>query len=327
MNHIQLAAYGTPDVLRVVAAPVPVPQAGQVLLKVAAAGVNYADLLRRRNTYFAATPLPYVLGNEAVGEIVAVGTGVGAPHSVGARVLAILPGGGGYAEFVVAQAAYCVPLPPSISTPAAAAIFVQGTTAQLMLTHLVADLTGKSLLVHAGASGVGTLLIQLAKLGGAARVIATAGSPAKLALATALGADAGINYTDDTWPAQVVAANEGRPVDVIFEMVGGEVFNKSFACLATGGRVIVYGAASGEQGTVFSEQLVNAGHSVLGFNLAYYLTHQQPLWQAALGAVMGRLADGTLHVETSDTFPLHEAAAAHRRIEARQTTGKVILTP
>ncbi|WP_046246544.1 quinone oxidoreductase family protein [Hymenobacter terrenus] len=327
MKQVQIQAYGSPDVLQVVGAGIPVPAPGQVLVKVEAVGVNYADLLRRRNTYFAPTPLPNVLGNEAVGAIVAVGAGVGAPYAVGTRVLAILPSGGGYAEYVAAEAPYCVPLPPSIPAAAAAAIFVQGTTAQLIISHLVPDLAGKTLLVHAGASGVGTLLIQLAKRAGAARIIATASSAEKLALAASLGADAGVNYTEAQWPEQVLAANEGQKVDVVFEMVGGEVFNQSFACLAMGGRMVVYGAASHVQGVLHSEQLPNQGHSVLGFNLAYYLTHQQPLWQAALGTIIGLLAQGELRVQTANSFALADAAEAHRQMEARQTTGKVVLVP
>lgn len=327
MKHVQLETYGAPDALRLTETTIPTPKPGEVLLQVHAAGVNYADLLRRRNTYFAATPLPYVLGSEAVGTVVAAGPGVDAAYGVGTRLLAILPAGGGYAEYVAAPAQYCVPLPPSISSADATAVFVQGTTAQLMLSHLTPDLAGQTVLVHAAASGVGTLLVQLAKRRGAARIIATASTPEKLALAAALGADAGVNYTAPDWLDHVRAANDGRGVDVVFEMVGGEVFNQSLACLAMGGRMVVYGAASGVQGVVHSEQLPNQGLSVLGFNLAYYLRELQPLWQEALATVIGLLAQGALRVETASTFALADAAEAHRQIEARHTMGKVVLIP
>ena len=133
MKQVQLNQYGSPDVLKLVETNIPQPKTGEVVIKVEAIGVNYSDTLRRRNQYFQPTPLPYVLGSEAVGQIISIGEGVTEPFAIGATVLAMLPFGGGYAEYVLAIAQYCVPLPPNIDAKTATAIFVQGSTAQLMI--------------------------------------------------------------------------------------------------------------------------------------------------------------------------------------------------
>lgn len=320
--------YGSPDVLKLVDVDVPQPAEGEVLIKIEAIGVNYSDALRRKNTYFMPTPLPYVLGAEAVGEVVALGAGLQAqPLQQGVRVLAILPNGGGYAEYVTAQAQYCVPLPPSIHAADATAIFVQGSTAHLMLHRVAGNIRGASVLVHAGGGGVGSLIVQLAKAAGAANVIATGSSEAKLAVAQNVGADATVNYTHPDWPAKVIKANGGKKVDVILEMVGGDVYTQSFECLAQGGTMIVYGAASGQKGFMHAEHFVDENQTVAGFNLAHYIQHKTQMWQASLGAVIGMLAEGKLRVHVGQTFALNDAAKAHKQLEARQTTGKIVLNP
>ncbi len=167
MKKMQLTQYGVPEVLQLTEAPIPQPKAGEVLFKIQAIGVNYSDILRRKNTYFQPTPLPYTLGHEAVGIIEAVGEGVNEPFIAGARVLAILPGSGGYAEYAVAPTQYCVPLPPHIDVKEATAIFVQGSTAQLLVSAIAGDIAGKTVMINAAGGGVGSLLVQLAKMAGA----------------------------------------------------------------------------------------------------------------------------------------------------------------
>lgn len=324
MKQVSLTSFGSIESLQVVEQPVPSPGKGQLLVRVIAAGVNYSDLLRRRNTYFMPTPLPYVLGAEAVGEVVALGDGVGEPYQTGSRVLAILPAGGGYAEYVVAEAAYCVPLPPHVDAAAATAIFVQGSTAHLMLHQLASDLHGKTVLIHAAAGGVGSLLVQLAKLAGA-RVIATASTEAKLQVARELGADLTINYTSGNWPSLLLAANDGEKVDLVLEMVGGKIYEQSFECLTIDGTMIVYGAASGEKGFIHSEAFVDGSFQILGFNLAHFIQYKTELWQQSLGAVIGLLAEGKVQVVSSSSYPLREVRQAHLDIENRLTTGKVVL--
>jgi NADPH2:quinone reductase len=324
-KQIVLSQYGSPDVLLWTDAQLPSPKAGEVIIKTEAIGVNYADTLRRRNKYFQPTPLPYVLGSEAVGEIVQTGEGVQPPFVKGARVLAILPAGGGYSQFVTAMAQYCVPLPPNISSPVATALFVQGSTAQLMMTHVARELKGKSVLVTAAVGGVGSLLVQLAKLSGAT-VLAASSSKEKLNVAKANGADALINYSQPGWQKQVRQATNGRGVDVAFETVGGEVYNETVQSLAAGGHLIIYGCASGIQGNVRPEYFVDENLTQSGFNLAHYITHHMPQWQEALGTVIGLVAQGQVKVSTAQTFALKDAAEAHRQLEARQTTGKIVLT-
>ena len=324
-KQIILPQYGSPEVLLWRDAQLPSPKAGEVIVKTEAIGVNYSDTLRRRNLYFQPTPLPYVLGAEVVGEIVQTGEGVEPPFVKGARVLAILPAGGGYSEYVTAMAHYCVPLPPNISSPAATGIFVQGSTAQLMVAHVAKELKGKSVLVNAAAGGVGSLLVQLAKLQGA-HVLAASSSSEKLTVAKANGADVLINYAQTGWSEQVRKATSGRGVDIAFETVGGDVYNETVRSLAAGGHLIIYGCASGVQGNVRPEYFVDENLTQSGFNLAHYITHHMPQWQEALGTVIGLMAQGQIKVATTKAFALKDAAEAHRQLEARQTTGKIVLT-
>jgi NADPH:quinone reductase len=325
MKQVQINQYGSPDVLKLVETDIPQPKAGEVVIKVAAIGVNYSDTLRRRNQYFQPTPLPCILGSEAVGKIVEVGEGVETPFKVGTTVLAILPFGGGYAEYVAAIAQYCVPLPPNIDTKTATAIFVQGSTAQLMISQIAPDLQGKTVLINAAAGGVGSLLVQLAKLNGA-NVIGASSSAEKLEVVKENGADSTVNYSNLNWSEKVKEANAGKGVDIIFDAVGGDVYNESLKCLAQGGQIIVYGCASGVQGNVHPEHFVDENISQSGFNLAFYITTKMQVWQEALGTVIGLIAQGKLKIEAPKTFDLKDAAEAHRQIEARQTTGKVVLT-
>jgi NADPH2:quinone reductase len=326
MKQVRFSSYGEPSVLDIIHTPVPTPGEGQVLVKVKASGVNFSDILRRQNRYFMPTPLPYFPGVEAVGEIVALGGGVGVPYRPGMMVLAILPHGGGYAEFVVAPAQYCVPLPEGMDPAVATGIFVQGCTAHLMISQLAGDLLGKTVLVNAAAGGVGSLLVQLAKQAGA-KVIATASTDKKLAWAQTYGADVCINYSAAGWGEQLRAATEGVGVDLAFEMVGGEVYNETIRSLRKGGTIIVYGCVSGVQGSIHPEFFVDENISQMGFNLAYFIGTYPSIWQESLGAVIGLVAQGKLRIETAHQFALDEVAEAHRQIESRETTGKVVMVP
>lgn len=324
-KQVVFTTYGSPDVLHVVDTPLVEPEADEVLIRVSTAGVNYSDTLRRRNQYFQPTPLPYVLGAEAVGVVEAVGPAVPDSMQPGTRILAILPFGGGYGQYVRAQAQFCVPLPLSISDTAATAIFVQGSTAQLMMTQLAGNVQGKTVLITAAAGGIGSLLVQLAKQGGAT-VLAAAGSDDKLAVSKALGADILLNYSAPEWGQAVRESTGGKGVDIAFETVGGTVYDHTIRSISPGGRLIVYGCASGVQGQIHPEYFVDENITQTGFNLAYYITTQMPVWQQALGTVIGKIAGGQLRIQTPKTFALMDAAEAHRQIEARLTTGKVVLT-
>jgi NADPH2:quinone reductase len=322
IKQVQFSAYGSPDVLTVVESEIPVPQAGEIRVKVEAIGVNYSDILRRKNMYFMPTPLPYVPGAEVVGLVDESGS---SSLKMGQRVLAILPGGGGYSEYITANEQFCIPLPPHIDAAQATAIFVQGSTAHLILNQLAGDLAGKTVLIHAAAGGVGSLLVQLARHMGAT-VIGT-GSPGKLGTIQQLGAIAAIDYTKQGWHENVIQANQGQKVDLVLEMVGGEVYEKSFSCLKPMGTMIVYGAASGKKGIIHSEHFVNESHSLISFNLAHFIQYRMQDWQASLAAVIGLVAEGKLVIDVSHQFTLSEAAMAHTKIEDRQTTGKVVIIP
>lgn len=327
MKQVQFAEYGNSDVLQLIEKQIPTPQAGELLIKVEAAGVNYSDILRRRNTYFMPTPLPYILGAEAVGVIEQAGEGLDeTPFQPGSRVLAILPSGGAYSEYVIANPMYCVPLPPHVDAKAASAIFVQGSTAHLIINEVLGDIEGKTILIHAAAGGVGSILVQLAVLAGA-RVIATASSEAKLQYAKELGAEIGINYTESDWPAKLLAANGGEEVDYVLEMVGGEIYAQSFACLKEGGTMVVYGAASGKKGYIHSEHFVDKCQQLRSFNLAYFIQNKSQLWQQSLGAMIGLIAESKIKIQVSNSYPLSHASLAHADIEARKTIGKVVLIP
>jgi NADPH:quinone reductase len=326
MKQVQFSQYGTPNVLKLIETDIPQPKTGEVLIKIEAIGVNYSDTLRRRDKYFQATPLSYILGSEAVGKIVSIGEGVSEPYVIGTTVLAILPFGGGYSEYVSAIAQYCVPLPPNIDAKTATAIFVQGSTAQLMISQVAQNLKDKTVLINAAAGGVGSILVQLAKLNGA-KVIAASSSDDKLNIAKVNGADEIINYSNPNWSEKVKQANDGKGVDIAFEMVGGEVYNETIKSLAQGGHLIVYGCASGVQGNIHPEHFVDENISQSGFNLAFYINTKMPVWQEALGTIIGLIGQGQLKISTPKTFALKDVAEAHRQIEARQTTGKVVLIP
>lgn len=323
-KQVRLTAYRTADVLQLIEANLPTPAPGEVVIRVRAVGVNYSDILRRQNKYFQPTPLPYVLGAEAVGVIEALGEGVEAPYSTGTRVLAILPFGGGYGEYVRANAQFCIPLPPSIDDAAATGLFVQGSTAQLMMAEVAGKVAGKTVLITAAAGGVGSLLVQLGKMNGAT-VISAASSERKLAVCQALGADVTVNYTQSNWHEQVKAACKGDRVDIAFETVGGTIYTDTIRSLASGGHLIIYGCASGLQGVIHPEYFVDETIRQSGFNLAFYMTNKLAVWQEAIGVVIELVAQGQLRIETPKLFALSEAAEAHRQLEARQTTGKVVL--
>lgn len=246
---------------------------------------------------------------------------------VGDRVLAILPTGGGCADFALAPTQYCVPLPPGIDSKTATAIFVQGSTAHLIVHEVLpADISGKSVLVHAAAGAVGSLLLQLARMKGA-YVIAAASAPAKLQVARELGADVCIDCSKADWTKAVLAANHHRKVDFVLEASGGQMCLLSFEVLEDGGTMVVYGSTSRQNAMLPSESFVDHNHNLLAFNLNYFIQQRTPIWQRSLGEVIGLIAEGKLKVVLNHVLPLNQAAEAHRLLENRETTGKVVLVP
>ena len=324
MKAIVAEGLGEPGVLRYVDAERPSPREWEVLIEVAAAGVNYADTMRRRDRYLTRQGFPFTPGSEVAGTVVEVGEGV-ENVSRGDRVVTLLDTGG-YADFAVAPAASLIPLPQNMGFDEAAAVPLQGLTAYHVIKTSGALKEGESVLVHAAAGGVGTLAAQMAKLLGAGKVIATAGSPEKLDLARSLGADALIDYTKEDWPEKVREATDGAGADVILEMVGADFPEKNLKCLATFGRMVVFGTASGERGTIVPAALMNGCQSVVGFWLVPILSRPD-LFVPSLEQTLAWIASGELKITIGAKYPLERAAEAHADLEGRKTTGKLILNP
>jgi NADPH2:quinone reductase len=315
MRAIQITEFGGPEVLREADLPRPEPGASDVLIKVSRSGINFADTHHRTNTYLAPATLPLVPGTEVVG----------VRADTGERVVA-LTGQGGYAEYALAPAALTYPVPDGIDDGAALSLVVQGLTAWHLYATSARIAPGESVVVHAGAGGVGTLALQLGRAFDAGRVIATASSEAKRALCLELGADAAIDSAPERMAERLVEANRGRKVDVVFEMAGGEVLRQSLRALAPFGRLVVYGMASGEPAEISPGELMHGSTAVVGFWLVHCLG------SAAMGAdVLSRLfelvLEGRLTPLIGETYPLADAERAHRDLAARTTTGKLLLDP
>ncbi len=315
MRAIQLNEFGGPETLVVSEVPDPEPGSGQQVFDVLAAGVNYADTHQTENSYLAKQELPMIPGSEVV---------VRAPD--GARLLGLV-GNGGYAEKIAANPRTLIPVPDTVSDAAALTTLVQGSTAWHLLrtsTHLQ---RGESVVVHAGAGGVGTIAIQLAKRWGAGRVIATASSPEKRELALELGADVAVDSRAGELTAVLREANEGADVDIVLEMTGGRVFDESLAALAPLGRLAVFGMAGRTPpAPIDARVLMSRSQAVIGFWLVHVL--QRPgLLAEAVTDLMGLLADGSLRPVIGATYPLAAAADAHRALLDRSSLGKLVLDP
>jgi NADPH:quinone reductase len=315
MKAIRLHELGGAEKLTLEEIEKPAPQADEVLIKVAAAGINYADTMMRAGNYLTKPELPLTLGYEAAGTIEELGAGV-SQLKVGQRVLATTTSGG-YAEYATAKAAAAIPIPDELGDGEATALLVQGLTALGLLDETKA---GQTILVHAAAGGVGTLLVQLAKHKGLT-VIGTASSESKLELVAELGADFAVNYTEDDWTDEVLKATEGRGVDWIIEMVGGEMVAKNLKVLAKHGTMWVYGSASGEDFKVSVLGLMAKNHAIRGYWLMNEPLENRIRFTREL---LGHLAAGRLKIQVTE-FPLAEARAAHEALENRRTTGKVVL--
>ncbi|MDQ3941901.1 MAG: quinone oxidoreductase [Actinomycetota bacterium] len=324
MNAILVEEFGEADVLQYAEVERPSPGEGEVLIETRSIGVNYADTMRRRNQYVVRQELPFIPGSEISGVVAQVGEGA-EDVSVGDRVV-VLIGTGGYAEYAVAPTEGLIPIPDGLDFDFAAAIPLQGLSAYHVIKTSGALKPGESVLVHAAAGGVGTLAVQMAKLLGAGTVIATASTHEKLELAESLGADVPIDYTEDDWPERVREATGGEGADVILEMVGGDFPEKNLRCLAAFGRMVVFGAASGERGTIVPAALMKKCQAVVGFYLPQIMTRPE-IFAPSLQEILAWISSGDLKLTIGACYPLEKAAEAHEALEGRKTTGKIILNP
>ena len=310
-----MSEYGGPEVLELVELAVPEPGPDEVLVRVTRAGLNFADTHRRTNTYLAKDDLPLVPGSEVAG----------VREDTGERVVALV-GSGGYAEYAVAPAALTFPIPDGVADETALALVLQGLTAWHLYRTSGRVASGESVVVHSAAGGVGSLAVQLGRPLGAGRVIATASTQDKRDLALELGADVAVDGTADGLTERLVEANGGKPVDVVFEMAGGAVFDASLAALAPFGRLVTYGIASGENNTIRSGSLMRRSRAVVGFWFAHCLSRPAMI-DDALADLFERVRRGELRVVTGPAYPLDQAAQAQTDLAARRTTGKVTLDP
>jgi NADPH:quinone reductase len=327
MKAIQLTEFGGPEVLKLIDLDVPEPKGHEVLIEIQAIGVNYADTARREGQYVVETPLPYVPGSEVAGVVKAVGEKVTSVKP-GSSVVTLLgtKNATGYAEYTLADERGLIAIPKGVDPQYAVALPLQGLSAYHTLKTMGRFENGETVLIHAAAGGVGTIAVQLARLWGAKTIIGTASSEEKRKLAADMGADITIDYTKEGWEQEVLEATEGKGVDVILEMAGGDVFRKSLNCLAPFGRLVIYGVASGEQSRFYPSSLMEKNQSVVGFFLPQMM-RKPSLYQKSLEELLNYMQSGELKLTIGGVFELEKAADVHRMLQGRQTKGKLILTP
>ena len=322
MKAVRIAAPGGREVLRYEDAPRPEPKAGEALVRIEAAGVNFIDVYHRTGAYKGNFPL--TLGVEGAGTVEAVGPGVTEIRTKD-RVASIALAGS-YAQFAVAPVEKLVPLPEGLSASQGAAAILQGMTAQYLASSTYPLQPGDACLVHAAAGGAGRLLCQIAKMRGA-RVIATAGGPDKTRIAREAGADEVIDYESQDFETEVKRFTGGKGVQVVYDSVGKTTFEKSLNCLARRGMMVLFGQSSGAVAP-FDPQVLNLKGSLYLTRptLFHYVAAREDLLERA-GQVFGWIREGKLKLSIFREVPLADAAEAHRMLESRETTGKVLLIP
>ncbi len=313
MKAIQIEEFGGPEVLQHVDLPDPSPKLSEVVVNVKRSGVNFADTHASRNDYLAEQTLPLIPGAEISGQL-----------SDGRRVAALL-GSGGYAEKVAVAKSQLIELPDGVDYEQAAAGLLQGLTAMALVHRCARIEPGETIVVEAAAGGTGTLAVQIAKRTGA-KVIGLASSEEKRELVRSLGADAAVDSRAEDLGAAIREANDGKRVDAVLHMSGGEAFEAEMGVLAPLGRMVVFGIASREQRQISTASLLRGSKSVIGFWLAHLLVRQD-LLVPMIGDLLAAIAKGELAVTIGDVYPLSEAARAHEDLIARRTSGKLLLDP
>lgn len=323
MRVIEVPEYGYSDVLESSERPIPEPDTGEIRIEIRAAGINYADIVQRQGAYPGGPEPPFVPGMEAAGVVDAVGPDT--EHEVGDRVVAMVTHSG-YAEYGIASESRLFDVPEDLSFAEAAAFPVQFLTAYNVLHEWGGLEAGERVLIHAAAGGVGSAAVQLADQADA-EIFATASTQEKLDLASDLGADHTINYTEDSFSDRIDELTDGRGVDMVLDGVGDDTFTESLDCLAHFGRVVAYGAASGMPGTVDTATLLFNNHSVIGFHLGQSLARDPGRVLGGVPDIQELVANGEIEMHVGARYDLEDAADAHDAIQNRETTGKVVLEP
>jgi NADPH2:quinone reductase len=322
VKAIRVHAPGGPEALRYEDVPDPRPEAGQAIVRVEAAGVNFIDVYHRTGLY--KVPFPATLGQEGAGTVLEVGADVRdvAPGDRVAWASAL----GAYAEKAVVPANRLVKLPEGLSARDGAAAMLQGMTAHYLACATYPLKPGDTCLVHAGAGGVGLLLTQIARMRGA-RVLTTVSTPEKAQLSRDAGANETIDYTKQDFAAEVRRATEGRGAQVVYDSVGRTTFEKGLSCLAPRGMMVLFGQSSGPVGPFDPQELSKGGSLYLTRPTLVHYTATREELLARAGDVLGWIREGRLKLRIEHEFPLSEAASAHRDLEGRRTTGKILLHP
>ena len=323
MRALHCIAYGAPEDLVIAELPSPQVAAGEVKIRVRAAGVNFPDALLVQGLYQIKPPLPFSPGLEVAGDIIEVGAGVDSSQ-VGNRVMAVLQYGG-FAEEIVLPAQRFMPLPDCMSYQVGASLALVYGTAHVALTHRGRLQAGETLLVLGAAGGVGLAAVELGALLGA-RVIAAASTDEKLALAQRYGAEDTINYSRESLRERVIALTEGRGADVIFDPVGGDLFDEAARRVAWEGRYLVIGFASGRIPSLPANIALLKNASLVGVYWGAYLEREPAVVKSSLAQLQAWHADGLIKPHIQATFPLDEAATALRMLMERRAMGKLVLT-
>jgi NADPH2:quinone reductase len=324
MTAIAIRQPGGPEVLAPQPQPVPKPGAGEILVRVAAAGVNRPDVMQRQGLYPPPKGATEIPGLEIAGEVVALGPGA-ARWKAGDKVMALVVGGG-YAEYCLAHESHALPVPPAISPLEAAAIPETFFTVWYNVFERGRLASGETLLVHGGSSGIGTTAIQLAKAFGA-RVVTTAGSAEKCEACRKLGADLAVNYKTEDFVALTKQASGGRGADVVLDMVGGDYINRNYEAAAVEGRIVQIAFMGSSRANVDFLRIMLKRLTHTGSTLrARAVADKAAIARAVEDKVLPLIAAGRVKPVIDSTFPLAEAAAAHARMEAGNHIGKIVLT-
>jgi NADPH:quinone reductase len=313
VKAIQIEQFGGPEVLQVTEVPDPEPTDGQVVVDIARAGINWADTHAIRNDYLAEQQLPLIPGGEIAGT------------TADGRRVAALMNNGGYAQKALVPEQFLVPIPDEVTDDQAAALLLQGLTAHALLHYCAHIREGETVVVEAAAGGTGSLAVQLAKRAGA-KVIGLASSEEKRQLAERLGADATADSRADDLKGAILEANGGEKVDVVLHM-SGTGFEDELHALGMLGRMVVFGNAARHPNELHTNYLLQTSKSVLGFWLVALIAKRQDLIASMITELLETVAAGELEVTIGGTYPLSEAAQAHKDMQERRTTGKLLLDP
>ncbi|MBX0288656.1 NADPH:quinone oxidoreductase family protein [Haloarcula salinisoli] len=324
MRAIRVQDHGSPDVLELVETEEPIPGEGEVCIEVAAAGLNFADIEKRRGRYPDGPDPPYTPGIEVSGRVVEAGpeTSIETGETVAAFV-----DGGGYAEQVLAPEETVFEIPDGMSTPVAAGIPVQFLTAHNALIEWGGLEAGETVLVNAAAGGVGTAAVQIASSHPDVTVVGTASTAEKRELAASLGADATIDYTEADVVSRLATITDEEGVDLVLDGVGGKAFYEALDGLAPAGRVVSYGMASGDIPSVSLPRLLFENKSVLGYHLGHALRTQPDRVKAGIPKLNSLFNSGEVSVHVGDRYSLSDAGSAHKALQTRESTGKLLLIP